>query len=142
MIKLSNDQEWHAGDRQGWVSVVVPTYNRQDLVVGALESILTQNFRPIQVVVVDDGSNDQTADVVGKWARENESEGQFEVLFIQQANRGANFARNTGICKCSGEFVSFLDSDDRWLPAKLGKPDECFQKTASSGGCLLRTSIC
>jgi len=120
--------------RHGMVSVVVPTYNRCDLVIEALKSIVRQTFRPIEIVVVDDGSTDDTVDVVREWAREHEVPDQFIVRCIQQCNRGANAARNSGIRHAIGEFVAFLDSDDRWLPTKLEKQMAVMCANADVGG--------
>lgn len=119
--------------RKGWVSVVVPTYNRGCLVIGALESIFQQTYRPIEIAVVDDGSTDNTADVVREWRVSHESEDDFAVRFIRQNNKGANAARNCGIRHAAGEFVAFLDSDDRWLPAKIEKQMKIFHSNPETG---------
>ena len=93
------------------VSVVIPTYNRAHLLVRALESVLRQTAPPGEMIVVDDGSNDSTAEIV----REKFP----EVIYVNQANRGVSAARNTGIRISRGEWIAFLDSDDTWLPDKL-----------------------
>ena len=93
------------------VAVVVPTFNRADLVVRALSSVARQTRLPDEVVLVDDGSTDKTAEQV---------EGRFpEVRVLRQANRGVSAARNLGIRSTSAEWLAFLDSDDEWLPEKL-----------------------
>lgn len=93
------------------VSVVVPTYNRASLLRRALRSILEQTRFPDEIVVVDDGSTDNTASVV---------EDEFsEVRLLSQENRGVSAARNLGIMTTSGDWVAFLDSDDEWVPEKL-----------------------
>jgi GT2 family glycosyltransferase len=93
------------------VSVVIPTYNRCDLVVRALASVAEQS-RPVdQVVVVDDGSSDGTAERI---------EAEFSGIEVHtQENRGVSSARNRGIRAARGEWIAFLDSDDEWHPAKL-----------------------
>lgn len=95
------------------VSVIIPTYNRAHYLGEAVESILNQNIEDcqIEIIVVDDGSSDNTKAVLGKFGR--------SVRYIYQDNRGAGPARNRGIEEATGEWVSFLDSDDRWLPDKL-----------------------
>jgi len=92
------------------VSVVVPTYNCAHYLAAALDSVLAQTYRPIEVIVVDDGSTDNTADVVCAYA---------EVRYLYQPNQGAAVARNIGIAAAQGEFIAFLDADDVWQPDKL-----------------------
>lgn len=95
------------------VSVVIPTYNRAGLLPRAIESVLGQTHDEFEVVVVDDGSTDDTAAVV-------EGYDDPRVRYVaHEENRGANVARNTGIEAARGEYVAFLDSDDEWHPRKL-----------------------
>ena len=93
------------------VTVVIPTYNRGHLIAHALESIRRQSYPDIDVIVVDDGSTDDTAAVVARFGS--------SVRYITQANRGCGAARNTGLVAARGRYVAFLDSDDRWMPFKL-----------------------
>jgi glycosyltransferase involved in cell wall biosynthesis len=95
------------------VSVIIPTYNRARYLAEAIESILNQDIRDcrIEIIVVDDGSTDNTKEVVRKYNN--------NIRYIYQDNRGAGPARNRGIDEATGEWVAFLDSDDRWLPGKL-----------------------
>ena len=95
------------------VSVVIPTYNRADLLPRAIDSVLDQTHDDLELVVVDDGSTDNTEAVV-------ESYDDPRVRYVaHETNRGANVARNTGIEAADGEYVAFLDSDDEWRPRKL-----------------------
>jgi len=95
----------------GLVSVIVPTYNRARLVRAAVQSILAQTYKNFEIVVVDDGSTDDTKSALdGIDPR---------VRYIAQANAGAAAARNTAMARARGEFFAFLDSDDEWLPWKL-----------------------
>jgi len=95
------------------VSVIVPTYNRVHLIVPTLESVFQQTYRPIEVIVVDDGSSDGTVDVVKNWADVKETtDTAFSVRYLQQDNAGPSAARNLGLRECSGEFIQFLDADD------------------------------
>lgn len=117
-----------------WVSVIVPTFNRSELLLSALESIRCQTFRPIEVVVVDDGSTDDTLDIIRQWVAKNEAPGTFLIRCWKQANQGPNAARNLGIRESHGEFIAFLDSDDRWLPEKLEKQISVLKSDADIGG--------
>jgi glycosyltransferase involved in cell wall biosynthesis len=92
------------------VSVVVPVYNGERYLALALQSIFEQDYYPLEVVVVDDGSVDDSADIVRAFK---------EVRYICQANQGVSVARNTGIAASLGEFIAFLDQDDVWTPNKL-----------------------
>lgn len=95
------------------VSVVVPTYQRAGVVGGAIESVLAQTVENVEVIIVDDGSTDDTERVVASYDDPR-------VRYVaHDRNRGRSAARNTGIAHAEGEYVAFLDSDDRWLPAKL-----------------------
>lgn len=93
------------------VSVIIPTFNRGALIKKSVESVLGQSHRDFELIVVDDGSTDETAKVL------NAVDGSFEV--IRQENSGVSAARNRGIEAGRGEWFAFLDSDDLWKPAKL-----------------------
>jgi hypothetical protein len=95
----------------GLVSVVIPTYNRAHLIGAAIESALDQTYEPIEIVVADDGSTDGTADAVAAYGS--------RVHYHRQANAGVSAARNLGLRHARGEFIAFLDSDDRWHPWKI-----------------------
>ena len=92
------------------VGVVVPTFNRAHTLGRALESVLAQTLRPRQIVVVDDGSTDATAELLAKYP---------DVICLRQENRGVSAARNLGIRHCGCDWIALLDSDDEWLPEKL-----------------------
>ncbi|QQP88683.1 glycosyltransferase family 2 protein [Skermanella sp. TT6] len=96
-------------------SVVIPTYNRAEHVARAVRSVRAQTFPAHEIVVVDDGSTDGTADILDALAREDGP----PVVALRQANRGAGAARNLGIGAAAGDWVALLDSDDAWLPGKL-----------------------
>lgn len=115
------------------VSVVIPTYNRANLITTALDSVLAQSYRPIEIIVVDDGSTDNTASIIQDWAQSNSRNAQtntkdhwsltqtVSLIYITQTNAGGNPARNRGISQASGDYIAFLDSDDAWLTEKLSK---------------------
>lgn len=122
------------------IDVVIPAFNRRDLLAGAIESVLAQSYQNFNCLVVDDGSEDGTAELAEKYGG--------AVTCIRQENRGPAAARNRGIRAGRAGLVAFLDSDDRWLPEKLevqsaamsGEP-ECLishtQETWYRGGTVL-----
>jgi glycosyltransferase involved in cell wall biosynthesis len=91
------------------ISVVIPAHNAQRYLPDTLESVFAQTLPPLEVIVVDDGSTDQTSAIAA----------QFGVRLESQNHAGAAQARNRGIATATGEFVAFLDADDLWLPEKL-----------------------
>src|SRR5216684_1094167 len=93
------------------VSAIIPAYNGEAFVADAIESVLAQTFPVSEIVVVDDGSTDQTAEVVERYASKG-------VRCIRQKNQGPTAARNRGIVQTTGELLAFLDCDDIWLPEK------------------------
>jgi len=95
------------------VSVIIPTYNRAHLIRRAIQSVLDQTFQDFEIIVVDDGSIDSTEQVIRGF-------NDLRIQYIrQEENRGGAAARNIGIDASRGKYVSFLDSDDEWLPRKL-----------------------
>lgn len=93
------------------VSVIIPTYNRAHMVVGAVESVLRQCREGDEVIVVDDGSTDDTENVLRRFID--------RIRYIKTSNAGAGHARNRGISEARGDLIAFLDSDDEWMPGKL-----------------------
>ena len=93
------------------ISVVIPTYNCAKYVASALQSVLNQSYSNIEVIVVDDGSTDETIDVIKPFMK--------DIVYIHQENTGLPGARNRGIKEASGEYVAFLDADDLWRKNKL-----------------------
>ncbi len=100
------------------ISVVVPVYNRASLITRALDSVHDQTYRPIELIVVDDGSTDATRAVVERWRAAHEA-ADFSTVTISEVNSGAAAARNIGIRVATGEWIAFLDSDDWWEPEKM-----------------------
>jgi glycosyltransferase involved in cell wall biosynthesis len=100
------------------VSVILPTFNRADVVVRALNSVFDQTYKNLELIVIDDGSTDATSQVLKAY--------QDKIIYIKQANRGVSAARNAGIKKARGEYIAFIDSDDRWMPAKLDEQIKFF----------------
>ncbi len=93
------------------ISVVIPTFNRPAQTAKAVESVLKQTLLPDEIIVVDDGSTDDTPDALGRFGN--------SIRLARQENRGVSAARNAGIRAGGGEWLAFLDSDDLWLPGKL-----------------------
>ncbi len=93
------------------ISVIIPTYNRAAQILGAVTSALAQTLKPFEVLVIDDGSTDETAEVLTPVID--------RIRYIKTPNGGVSAARNRGILEASGEWVAFLDSDDTWTPSKL-----------------------
>ena len=98
------------------VSVIITTYNRAGYVIKAIESVLSQTYQNWELVIVDDGSSDQTQEVVQSYLAKDG-----KVRYVKQVNQGLSGARNTGISETSGNLIAFLDDDDWWLPEKLEK---------------------
>lgn len=96
--------------RDGRVSVVVPTFNHRAYVLATVASVFAQTHRDIELIVVNDGSPDDTADLVRPLAEAG------RLHYVEQPNAGVGAARNRGLALVTGEFVSFLDDDDLWLP--------------------------
>jgi hypothetical protein len=101
----------------GLVSVIVPTFNRAGLIGETLRSVLAQTYRPIEIVVVDDGSTDCTREVVERFV--GEADPGLHVRYVAQENLGVSAARNRGLAESRGEFIQYLDSDDLMNPHKL-----------------------
>lgn len=93
------------------VSAIIPTYNHATYVIEAVESVLAQTHKNIEIIVVDDGSSDNTRDVLAPYMP--------RIRYIYQQNQGLSAARNAGIRNAGGSYVAFLDADDVWLPEKI-----------------------
>ena len=106
------------------VSVVLPTYDRPEYLKRAVQSVCNQTYPSIELLVVDDQSPEPAAETLGEVPVEPIS----TVRCVRhERNRGANAARNTGIREADGEFIAFLDDDDRWLPEKISKQVDRFR---------------
>ncbi|WNW29150.1 glycosyltransferase family 2 protein [Lactobacillus johnsonii] len=98
------------------VTVVIPTYNRAQRILSAVESVLNQTYSNLEVLVVDDGSTDDTQQVINEYKNKDG-----RISYIRQKNQGAPVARNNGIDHARGDYIAFNDSDDTWEPDKLEK---------------------
>lgn len=111
------------------VSVIVPAYNAEKFIGEALDSALSQTYSNIEILVVDDGSQDRTSEVVKAFVQKDD-----RVILLQQANAGVAAARNLAIEKSRGEYIAPLDADDIWYPQKLEKQMQCFKEADESVG--------
>lgn len=116
------------------VSVILPTYNRAHLIEQAIQDVLEQTYQDFELIVVDDGSTDNSEEIIKKM-----SDGRIRYV-RHEKNKGANAARNTGIVTANGKYIAFQDSDDRWLPEKLEKQMQVF-KTAPAGTGVVYTGF-
>ena len=106
------------------VSVIIPTHNRAHLISRSIQSVLNQTYQDFEIIVVDDGSTDNTKEVIKEFQRKDK-----RIKYIKHGkNKGGSAARNTGIKASRGEYIAFQDSDDEWLPGKLEKQIEVFKK--------------
>jgi glycosyltransferase involved in cell wall biosynthesis len=118
------------------VSVVIATYNSRRFIGEAVESVLSQTYQPIEIIVVDDGSTDGTNEELQPFKE--------RIRYLVQANQGPAAARNHGIRAAQGEYVAFLDADDLWAPSKIEKQVAAMEKSAQVGvvHCgMLRTNV-
>ncbi|MCX7046149.1 MAG: glycosyltransferase family A protein, partial [Candidatus Sumerlaeota bacterium] len=105
-------------DLRPLVSVVLPVYNGEAFVERALRSFLAQTWRPMELLIVNDGSQDRTAEVLAPWIEKlnSDSSQRVAVRYFEQENQGQPAATNRAIEEARGEFVALLDADDEWLP--------------------------
>ncbi len=112
------------------ISCIVPVFNGERYLKETLDSILAQTFQPVEILVADDGSTDNTAGLVSRYGQ--------RVRHLWQANAGEAAARNLGLTAARGEFVAFLDADDLWYPQKLERQMSRFQEPAPIDLCFTR----
>lgn len=110
------------------ISCIIPVYNGERYLREAIDSILAQTYRPLEIIVVDDGSTDGTADVAASYGA--------RLDYVRQSNAGPAAARNRGLSLAQGEFVAFLDADDLWHPEKLACQMARFQARPELSICV------
>ena len=136
---LSHAWHWHQqrhGDNQPLVSVIIPAYNAEKFIERTLQSVLTQTYKHIEVLVVDDGSQDSTAAIVASVAQTDP-----RVTLLQQPNSGVAAARNLAITRSTGEFIAPIDADDLWHPENLEKQVQCLLQAEPSVGLTYAWSV-
>ena len=111
------------------VSVIIPTYNRADFIVASLESVLAQTYAPLEIIVVDNGSTDDTLTRLEPYGD------KITLCHEPKAGMGGSYARNKGLDRATGDYIAFLDSDDLWLPDKIEKQVELLRKNRKCGWC-------
>lgn len=109
------------------VSVIIPVFNRKELLLRCLESIHNQTYRPLEVIIVDNASTDETFEAAQKWGKSHAAE-DFEIKVLSEPKRGACVARNKGLSIATGEFTLFFDSDDTMRPILIQRAVEEFAK--------------
>jgi glycosyltransferase involved in cell wall biosynthesis len=105
------------------VSVIIPVFNGERFLAEAIESVLAQAYHPLEIIVIDDGSTDSTAEIAHRFAD--------QISYIRQPNRGPAAARNAGLRRAQGDLIGFLDADDLWTPDKLASQEAAFTKSPS-----------
>jgi len=114
------------------ISVIIPTYNRAFLLPRAIKSVLNQTFQDFELIIIDDGSTDNTKDVVEEIKKKDK-----RIIYIYQDNQGLPKALNTGIKNTKGKYIAFLESDDEWLPEKLEEQIKLFRNNIGIVSCNL-----
>jgi glycosyltransferase involved in cell wall biosynthesis len=118
------------------ISVIIPAYNAEAFIGETLESVLVQTYRHIEILVIDDGSQDETANIVRSFAERDS-----RVCLIQQPNAGVVLSRNRGIQLAKGELIAPLDADDVWMPENLEKQVLCMIRSEPSVGVVYSWSF-
>jgi glycosyltransferase involved in cell wall biosynthesis len=111
------------------VSVVMPSYNHGDYIAEAIESVFAQTYRPLELVVVDDGSVDASPAIIGKLAQNS----PVPFKYVLKDNEGISKTLNRGVKECAGELIAFLASDDRYLPIKIERQVAKFRRNRELG---------
>jgi glycosyltransferase involved in cell wall biosynthesis len=114
------------------VSIIIPTFNRRSYITIALDSVLAQTYKDYEIVVIDDGSSDDTKEVLKPY--------RDTIRYFYQDNSGIPATRNRGIKEAKGAYIAFLDSDDYWLPEKLERQLDYFGKNPHCGMVATRCS--
>ncbi len=118
------------------VSVIIPAYNAGDFIERTLNSVLNQTYQNLEVLVIDDGSQDRTAQLVREIAQRDR-----RVQLLQQSNLGVAAARNLGIQSAKGEFIAPIDADDIWFPANIEKQVQCILSAGLEVGLVYSWSV-
>ena len=117
------------------ISVVIPTYNCSQFIISAIHSVLDQSYENYEIIIVDDGSTDNTKEVLKPYIEEK------KIQYVFQNNLGPSAARNKGIKLSKGEYIAFLDADDLWIPGKLEKQVNFLDNNKNLGLVFSDTSI-
>lgn len=99
------------------ISVIIPCYNSRKTIIACIQSVLSQSYRNFEIIIVDDGSEDNTVEVIHEFIENTKPDKHIQI--VSQANAGPSLARNRGVQLSKGEWIAFLDSDDEWHQDKL-----------------------
>ncbi len=97
------------------ITAIIPTYNSAKYITEAIDSVLNQTYANIEIIVVDDGSTDNTENILSNYVNKN------KIIYVKKKNGGPGSARNLGIKLANGEYIAFLDADDMWEKNKIEK---------------------
>jgi teichuronic acid biosynthesis glycosyltransferase TuaG len=126
VVRVYAQPSYHPSQtKRNFVSVIIPVYNHQEFIGKAIESVLQQNYQELEIIVVDDGSTDQTRMVLQNYIP--------RVRYIYKNNGGTSSALNTGIRAAKGSLICWLSSDDQFLPTKIQKQVRLFQQNPDLG---------
>lgn len=114
---------------KGLVSIIIPAWNSENYIKESIDSALSQTYKNIEIIVIDDGSTDNTKKVINDYIKSR------KIYYIFQPNKGLAGARNTGILSAKGEYIALLDSDDLFLPKKIQKQVEALEKNPDFSVC-------
>ena len=118
------------------VSVIIPAYNAAEFLAATIASVQKQTFSDWELLIINDGSTDDTVAVVREYQETNHN-----IHLIHQLNQGVSSARNLGVEKSKGQIIAFLDADDQWLPNKLQQHLEHFQSNSRLGVSFAQVEI-
>ena len=113
--------------KRSLVTVIIPTFNRASFIEKCIDAILQQSHKDIELIVVDDGSTDNTPQILSKY--------KHQIKIITQENKGVSCARNAGLREAKGDFIAFCDSDDYWLPKKITSQLSVFEQNKDAMLC-------
>lgn len=112
------------------VSVIIPAYNHEMYIEEALQSVINQTYKNIEVIIINDGSTDSTAEILEKFIKNNQDK---NIQFVDKQNEGVCKTLNMGLAMATGDYVAFLASDDLWLPDKISMQLEFMEKNKNVG---------
>lgn len=118
------------------VSVIIPAYNAIDYLAETIETVFNQTCQDFELIIVDDGSTDDTGKLINQLSQENP-----QIRMISQTNQGVSAARNTGIKQAQGKYIAILDADDLWEPTKLEKQVNSLENNPLAGLCYTWTAL-
>lgn len=110
------------------ISIIIPAYNSADTIIKAINSVVLQTYKNWEVIIIDDGSEDNTVDVLNLFFKTLSENDLSKIKLIQQSNQGVSKARNVGLSMAGGDWIALLDSDDSWLANKLERQMEIVQE--------------